>query len=47
MQEKVDFDSHDLPVGVTVDGSDVMWQVTPCAFMFVAQEELEKLQDTF
>lgn len=38
---------HDVPVEITVDGSNVMWQVQPGAFMFVAQKELQKLQTIF
>lgn len=37
--------SHDVPVEITADDSNVIWQVQPGAFMFVAQKELQKLQD--
>ncbi len=37
--------THDIPVEITADGSNVMWQVQPGAFMFVAQKQLQKLQD--
>jgi ABC-type uncharacterized transport system auxiliary subunit len=37
--------SHDIPVEITADDSNVIWQVQPGAFMFVAQNELQKLQD--
>lgn len=39
--------SHDVPVEITADGTNVMWQVQPGAFMFVAQKELQKLQSIF
>lgn len=42
-----DGSSHDVPVEITADGSNVMWQVQPGAFMFVAQKELQKLQSIF
>ena len=35
--------SHDVPVEVTVDGKNVMWEVAPGAFMFIAQEQLQSL----
>lgn len=35
--------AHEMPVDITADGSNVMWQVQPGAFMFVAQRELQKL----
>ena len=35
--------SHDVPVEITVDGRDVMWQTAPGAFLFVVQKEMEKL----
>jgi hypothetical protein len=38
---------HDVPVDITADGSNVIWQVQPGAFMFVAQKELQKLQNIF
>jgi ABC-type uncharacterized transport system auxiliary subunit len=38
---------QDIPVEITADGSNVMWQVQPGAFMFVAQKELQKLQKAF
>ncbi len=37
--------THDVPVEITADGSNVMWQVQPGAFMFVAQKQLQNLQD--
>lgn len=40
-------ESHDVPVEVTADGKNVMWQVRPGGFAFVAQKELEKLQEIF
>jgi hypothetical protein len=39
--------SHDVPVEITADGSNVMWQVQPGAFMFIAQKEFQKLQNIF
>jgi hypothetical protein len=39
--------SHDVPIEITADGSNVMWQTQPGAFMFVAQKELQKLQNIF
>jgi uncharacterized secreted protein with C-terminal beta-propeller domain len=38
---------HDVPVDITVDGSNVIWQVQPGGFMFIAQKELQKLQTGF
>lgn len=38
---------HEVPVEITADGSNVMWQVQPGAFLFVAQKELQKLQKSF
>jgi len=35
--------SHDVPVEITVDGRDVMWQTAPGAFVFVLQKEMENL----
>jgi hypothetical protein len=32
--------SHDIPVEVTADGSNVMWKAPPGSFLFVAQDEL-------
>lgn len=40
-------ESHDVPVEITADGSNLMWQVQPGAFMFVAQKELQQLQKAF
>jgi hypothetical protein len=37
--------SYDTPVEITVDGAKVMWQAPPGAFGFVAQKELQKLQN--
>ena len=39
--------THDVPVEITADGLNVIWQVQPGAFMFVAQKELQKLQSIF
>jgi hypothetical protein len=39
--------SHDVPVEITADDSNVMWQVQPGGFAFVAQKELQKLQNMF
>lgn len=39
--------SHDVPVEITVDGAHVLWKTQPGAFMFVAQEQLQKLQGLF
>ena len=39
--------SHDVPVQITADGNNVMWQVLPGGFAFIAQKEMEKLQNTF
>jgi len=39
--------SHDVPVEITADGSNIMWQVQPGAFMFVAKKDLQKLQRAF
>lgn len=36
-------ESNDIPVEVSADGSNVMSQVRPGAFMFIAQDELPKL----
>ncbi len=36
--------THDVPVDITVDGSDVMWKTDQGAFFFVAQKELEVAQ---
>ena len=40
-------ETHDVPVDITVDGKDVMWQVAPGSFGFIAQKELQKLQEAF
>ena len=40
-------ESHDVPVEITADGSDVIWQAPPGAFMFVAQKEIQRLQKAF
>lgn len=40
-------ESHDVPVEITADGSNVMWQAPPGAFMFVAQKEIQKLQEAY
>lgn len=39
--------THDVPVEVTADGSNVMWQVQPGGFAFLAQAELERIQRMF
>jgi len=39
--------SHDVPVEITVDGNNVMWQVAPGGFAFIFQKEMEKLQNIF
>jgi len=36
--------SHDIPVEITAEGSNVMWKTEPGALMFVAQKEIQKLQ---
>jgi VCBS repeat-containing protein len=38
-----DGESHDVPVEITADGSNVMWQTPPGSFMFVALKEFQKL----
>lgn len=38
---------HTVPVEITVDGSNVMWEAKPGAFMFVAQKQFQKLQQLF
>jgi len=38
---------HDVPVEITADGINVIWQVAPGAFTFVFQKEMQKLQNTF
>lgn len=35
--------SHDVPIEITVDGKNVMWEAAPGAFMFIAQEQLQNL----
>ena len=37
-------DSHDVPVEITADGSNVMWQTPSGSFMFVALKEFQKLE---
>ena len=37
--------SHDVPIEITVDGRNVMWETAPGAFMFIAQEQLQNLFD--
>jgi VCBS repeat-containing protein len=37
--------SHEVPVEITADDSNIIWQVQPGAFMFIGQKELQKLQD--
>ena len=39
--------SHDVPVQITADGNNVMWQVAPGGFAFILQKEMEKLQNVF
>jgi hypothetical protein len=39
--------SHDVPVEITADGTNVMWKTDPGVFMFVAQKEMEKLKGLF
>jgi len=34
---------HDIPVEITADGSNIIWQVAPGSFMFVAQKELQNM----
>lgn len=36
-------ETHEIPVEITADGTNVIWQVQPGAFMFVAQKELKQL----
>lgn len=36
--------THNVPVEITADGSNVLWQVRPGGFAFIAQKQLEKLQ---
>lgn len=40
-------ESHDVPVEITADGSDAIWQAPPGAFMFIAQKEIQRLQKAF
>ena len=37
-------ESHDVPVEITADGSNVMWQTPPGSFMFITLKELQKLE---
>ena len=37
-------ESHDVPVEITADGSNVMWQAPSGSFMFVALKEFQKLE---
>jgi hypothetical protein len=37
--------THDVPVDLTVDGLNVIWTTDPGAFLFVAQKELQNLQN--
>jgi hypothetical protein len=39
--------SHDVSVEILVDGGDVMWEAKPGAFMFIAQDELQQIQNLF
>lgn len=38
---------HNVIVEILVDGNNVMWETSPGSFMFIAQEELRKLQNLF
>jgi hypothetical protein len=38
---------RDVPVDITADGSNVMWQAQAGAFMFVTQKEMQKLRSVF
>ena len=38
---------HEAPVAISADGSNVMWQVQPGAFLFVARKERQKLETAF
>lgn len=42
----VNFDGsiHDVPVEITVDGKQFMWNSEPGAFTFIATKEMEKIQ---
>jgi len=40
-------ESHQVAVSITSDGSNMMWEVQPGAFMFVAQKEMQRLQGLF
>jgi len=39
--------SHDVPVDITADGSNVIWKTDPGGFVFVSQNMLQNLQDIF
>jgi len=34
---------HDIPIQITIDGNNIMWEASPGSFTFLAQEELKKL----
>jgi len=38
---------HGVLMGITADGSNVMWQVQPGAFLLVARKERQKLETAF
>jgi hypothetical protein len=37
---------HQVPIDVTADGGQMMWQAEPGAFLFLAQEALQNCQTT-
>jgi hypothetical protein len=39
-----DQESHNVPVEITADGTNVLWQTQQGAFLFIAQKSLQKLQ---
>lgn len=34
---------HDVPVEITVDGENVMWEASPNGFAFIVQEQLKNI----
>jgi hypothetical protein len=39
--------THDVSVQIVASGEGVIWKTEPGAFMFVAQRQLQKLQEAF
>lgn len=39
--------SYDVPVDITVDSKNVLWQIAPNSFSFIANKKIQNLQNIF